>query len=139
MQFLKIETTTHGYVNMAHKLHAYQIVFPNLKYEPPSFISMEVGTSSKTPTTTPSMVQHVATAKPISPLKNETCLKSIPLPIQIFIVHVYVTTTTTTEFVEVSDKFVNEQVEHVDPPFIVLDNGIGPLEFLFATLPLTPH
>jgi hypothetical protein len=35
--------------------------------------------------------------------------------------------------VEGSDKFVKEQIKHV------LDNGTRPLEFLFATLPLTPH
>ncbi len=73
---------------MVHKLHVYQIVFPSFKYEQPSFISMEIRTSSKAPTTTPSMVQHVATTKPINPPKNETCLENIPLPIQIFIVHV---------------------------------------------------
>ncbi len=109
-------------------LQLYQIVFPNFKYEPPSFVSMEIGTNNKPPTTTPSMVQHVATTK----LRSGTCLETIPLPIQIFIVHVQVTTTTT-EFVEGSDKFVKEQIKHV------LDNGTRPLEFLFATLPLTPH
>jgi hypothetical protein len=34
---------------------------------------------------------------------------------------------------------IKEHVEHVDPSFIVFDSETGPLEFLLATLPLTPH
>ncbi len=33
------------------ELHAYQIGFPNFKYEPPSFIFVEIGISIKVPTT----------------------------------------------------------------------------------------
>jgi hypothetical protein len=52
-----------------------------------SFVYVEIGTSSRVPTT-PFVVQHVAITKPISPLKGGTCLKIIPLPIQTFIIHV---------------------------------------------------
>jgi hypothetical protein len=41
--------------------------------------------------------------------------------------------------VESSDKAVKEHVELVNPSFIVFVSGIGPLKFLLATLPLTPH
>lgn len=34
---------------------------------------------------------------------------------------------------------VKQQVELVDPSFIVFDSGTGPLEFLPTILPLTPH
>ncbi len=40
---------------------------------------------------------------------------------------------------ESNDKSIKEHVEFVDPSFIVFDSKIGPLEFLLATLPLTPH
>ncbi len=36
-------------------------------------------------------------------------------------------------------KFVKDENEHVDPPFIILNGEIGPLEFLYVILPLTPH
>ncbi len=38
-----------------------------------------------------------------------------------------------------SEKFVKEQVEPVDFPFTILDSGVGPLEFLSPSLPLTLH
>jgi hypothetical protein len=38
-----------------------------------------------------------------------------------------------------SDKYVKHQVEHVDPPFIILNGGVGLLELLYVTLLLTPH
>jgi hypothetical protein len=41
------------------ELHAYWTTFPNFKYEPFSFVFVEIITNNKTPTT-PSMVQHVA-------------------------------------------------------------------------------
>jgi hypothetical protein len=59
------------------ELQVYQIVFPNFKHEPMSFVSMEIRTNSKIPTL-PSMVQHVT--NPVSPLKGGTCLEIIPLP-----------------------------------------------------------
>jgi hypothetical protein len=38
--------------NYQLELHAYQIIFPNFKYKPPSFISMEIGTNNKVLSTT---------------------------------------------------------------------------------------
>ncbi len=38
-----------------------------------------------------------------------------------------------------SEKFVKKHAEPIDPSFIVLNNRVGPLEFLFASLSLTPH
>ncbi len=38
-----------------------------------------------------------------------------------------------------SEKFVKKHVKPIDPSFIVLDNRVRPLEFLFAILSLTPH
>jgi hypothetical protein len=57
------------------QLYAYQTAFPDFKYEPPSFISVEIGTISRVPAT-PSMVQHVT--KPVSPLRSGICLEIIP-------------------------------------------------------------
>jgi hypothetical protein len=66
--------------NYQLELHTYQIVCPNFKYEPPSFISMEIGTNSKVPTT-PFAVQLVTIIKPVSPLKGGTSLEIISLAI----------------------------------------------------------
>jgi hypothetical protein len=60
------------------KLQAYQTVFHDFKYEPPSFVFMEIGTSSKVPTT-PFVVQPIT--KLVSPLRGGTSLEIIPLPI----------------------------------------------------------
>ncbi len=38
-----------------------------------------------------------------------------------------------------SEKSVKEHIELVDPSFTVLDSKVEPLEFLFTSLPLTPH
>jgi hypothetical protein len=51
------------------KLQAYKIAFPNFKYKPMSFMSMEIGTNSRVPTM-PSVVQPVT--KLVSPLKGGT-------------------------------------------------------------------
>ncbi len=75
-----MELTHSNEQNYQPELHAYRIVFANFKYEPPSFIFAEIGTSNIVPTT-PSMVQHVVITKPISPLKGGTSLESISLPI----------------------------------------------------------
>jgi hypothetical protein len=61
------------------ELHAYQTAFPYFKYEPPSFVFVEIGTNSKVPTM-PSMVQPITITKPISPLRGGTCLKNISYP-----------------------------------------------------------
>ncbi len=84
------------------------------------------------------MVQPIVTTKLVSPLRGGTCFKIIPLHVQTFIVLVQVTTIVV-ELVEGSVKSIMDQVELVDPPFTVLDSGVGPLEFLSTTLPLTPH
>ncbi len=114
----------------------YRIIFLDFKYEPPSFVFIEIGTNSKTPTT-PSVV-HVATTRLVNPLKGGTYFKFISLPIQFFSVPIQVIIATT-KFVDSSDKFVKEHVEHVDPSFTIFDIGIEPSEFLLVTLPLTPH
>jgi hypothetical protein len=58
------------------ELQAYQTAFPDFKYEPPSFVFVEIGTSSKILAT--SFVVQLIT-KPISPLRGGTCLEIIPL------------------------------------------------------------
>lgn len=40
---------------------------------------------------------------------------------------------------EGSDKFIKDQVESIDLPFTILNSGVGPLEFLYVILLLTPH
>jgi len=69
-------------------LQAYQIVFPDFKYEPPSFVYVEIGTNSRV-LVTPFVVQPIT--KPISPLRGGTCLEIIPLHVQTFIILVIVT------------------------------------------------
>jgi hypothetical protein len=57
------------------ELYAYQTVFLDFKYEPPSFVSMEIGTNSRI-LAMPFMVQHVT--KLVSPLISGISLKIIP-------------------------------------------------------------
>jgi hypothetical protein len=38
-----------------------------------------------------------------------------------------------------SEKSIKEHVELVDPSFTILNSGVGPLEILYVSLPLTPH
>jgi hypothetical protein len=59
------------------ELQVYQITFPNFKSEPPSFVSVKIGTSSRT--TTPFVVQPIVSTKLVSPLRGETCLEIILL------------------------------------------------------------
>ncbi len=47
------------------ELQMYQTTFPNFKYEPLNFVSMKIGTNSRTTTTTP-FVQPIVTIKPTS-------------------------------------------------------------------------
>jgi hypothetical protein len=119
------------------ELQVYRIIFLDFKYESSSFVIVEIGTSNRTPTT-PSLVQHVATTKPINPLRGGTCLESIPLLFRFFFVPIQVIIATT-KLVDSSDKSIQEHVEHVDLSFTVFDIGTDPLEFLLVTLPLTPH
>jgi hypothetical protein len=56
------------------ELQAYQIAFPNFKYEPPSFVSMEIGTNTRATSVASSTFgpdprkQHVVTTKQSIPL-----------------------------------------------------------------------
>jgi hypothetical protein len=84
------------------------------------------------------VVQPIVNTKLVSLLKGGTCLKLIPLHVQTFTVLVQVNTTIV-EPVEGSVKSSKDQAELVDPSFIVLDGGVGPLKFLSTILPLTPH
>jgi hypothetical protein len=60
------------------ELHTHRTAFLDFKYEPPNFVYVEIKTNSKVPTT-PSMVQHVAITKPISPLRGGTSFEIVPL------------------------------------------------------------
>ncbi len=74
--------------NYQLELHAYQTTFSDFKYKPPNFIFVEIGTSSRVPSTL-FVVQPIAITKPISPLRGGTCLEVIPLPIQTFTIPYY--------------------------------------------------
>ncbi len=60
------------------ELQVYWTTFPHFKYEPPSFVSLEIGTNSKTLATS-FMVKLVAMTKPVSLLRGGTSLEIIPL------------------------------------------------------------
>jgi hypothetical protein len=79
----------------AYKLEllAYQTTLLDFKYEPLSFVSMEIGTNSRV-LATPFVVQLIVITKPISPLRGITCLEIIPLHVQTFTIHVQVTIVT---------------------------------------------
>jgi hypothetical protein len=96
---------------------------------------MEIGTNNKVPVI-PSMVQLVT--KPINPLRDGTSLEIIPLPIQTFIIHVPVTIIVS-QPMEGNERFDKEQVELVNPSFIILNNRLKYLEFISFSVPLTPH
>jgi hypothetical protein len=121
------------------EMHAYRIVFLNFKYDPPphpplaSFVYVEIGTSSRV-LAMPSMVQPVAITKLVSPLRGGTSCKIIPLPIQ----HVPFTIVVS-KLVENSKRFDKEHVEPINLSFTILDNISKSLEFLYGSLPLTPH
>jgi hypothetical protein len=85
---------------------------------------------------TPSMVQPFT--KPIGPLRDATSLEIIPLPVQTFIIHVPVTIIVN-QPVEGSERSDKEQVELVNPSFIILNNRLEYLEFISLSVPLTPH
>jgi len=119
------------------ELHTYRIVFPNFKYKPLSFVSIEIIINSKVPPM-PFRVQLIANTKPFSPLKGGTCLNIIPLPIQTFIIPIIVVFVVN-EHVKGSERSDKEQVEPINPSFTIMDNIIECLELLSANLPLTPH
>ncbi len=110
--------------NYQLELRAYWIIFPDFKYEPPSFIFVDIGTSRRAPTT-PFVVQHVAITKPINPLKGGTSLEIIPLPIQTFTILVQIATIVN-ELVKGNERSTKEP-ELVDPSFIILNNKVESL------------
>jgi hypothetical protein len=59
------------------ELQAYRTAFLDFKYKPLSFVSMEIGASSKV-LSTPSLVQPIT--KPVNPLRDGIGLEIIPLP-----------------------------------------------------------
>jgi hypothetical protein len=96
---------------------------------------VKIGTSSKVPTT-PYVVQLVT--KPISPLRGETCLEIIPLPIQTFIIPISMTTIVS-QPMEGSERFDKKQDEPMNPSFIILDSRLKSLEFISISVLITPH
>jgi hypothetical protein len=56
------------------ELHAYQTTFLDFKYEPPSFVFVEIITNSRI-LATPFVVQPIAITKLVSPLKVGTSLE----------------------------------------------------------------
>jgi len=115
------------------ELQVHRITSLNFKYKPPSFVFMEIGTNIRA-LATPFVVQHVATTKPISPLKGGTCLEIIPLPIHIFTIHVQVITNTIKPM-ESNNKSIKEHVDPIDPSYnIIFDSGTIPFKFLYATI-----
>ncbi len=62
----------------------YQLTFPNLKYDTPIFVFVEIGTNMKTTTATSSTFasnqgeQHAITTKLAIPIRGGTCLEIIP-------------------------------------------------------------
>jgi hypothetical protein len=102
------------------ELQAYQTVFPDFKYKPPSFIFVEIGTSSII-LATPFVVQLVT--KPISPQKGGISLEIIPLLVQTFIIPISVTTIVS-QHVKGSERSDKKQVELVNPSFTLLDSRL---------------
>jgi hypothetical protein len=117
------------------ELQAYQTIFCDFKYEPPSFVTMEIGTNSRV-FATPFVVQHVT--KPINPLRGGTCLQIIPLFVQSFIILVPITIVVNQpmEGIGRSDK---KQDEPINLSYIILDIRFEFFEFLSTSVPLTPH
>jgi hypothetical protein len=95
---------------------------------------MEIRTTNRATTTSTSIVQPFVITKPISPLKGGIGLE-ILLLVQTFTIHDEVTI----EHVVDNGKFVKDENEPVDLAFTILNGGIGPLQFLYVILPLTPH
>ncbi len=118
------------------ELHAFQTIFPDFKYvKPPSFVYVEIGTSS-TISAMPFVVQPIT--KLVSPLRGGMGLEIIPLLVQIFIILVPVTTIVS-QLVEGSERFDKKQDELVNPSYIILNNRLESLEFLSNNVPLAPH
>jgi hypothetical protein len=80
-----MELAPFGEQNYQLELQAYQIAFPHFKFEPFSFVLVEIGTNGRTPTT-PFVVQHVTITKLINPLRGGIGLELIPLLVQIFFI-----------------------------------------------------
>jgi len=67
---------------------------------------MEIGTSNRIPAT-PSAVQLVALNKPVSRLKEGTCLETIPLHVQTFTISISIATIVN-ELVKGNERFDKE-------------------------------
>ncbi len=73
----------------------------------------------------PSMVQYVT--KPISPPKGGTCLKIIPLHVQIFTISILLTIIVS-QLVEGNERSDKEHIELVNPSFTILDSRLKSLD-----------
>jgi hypothetical protein len=104
------------------ELHAYQTAFLDFKYKLPNFVSTEIGTSNRAPTT-PFVVQLVAITKPISPLKGGTSLEITPLHVQIFTILIWVAIITI-ELMRASETSAKEHAKPIDPSFTILNSRI---------------
>jgi hypothetical protein len=100
-------------------------------------VFVEIGTNSRIPTT-PFVVQPIAITKPIGPLRGGTCLESIPLHILIFTILIPINIVVN-KLVEDNERSDKEQIEPINPSFIVLDIRLESLEFLSTNSPLTSH
>jgi hypothetical protein len=106
------------------ELQAYQTAFLDFKYEPTSFVYVEIKTSTRTSSASFTFgpnprEQLVVITKLISPIRGGTCLEIIPLLM-----------ITLTIPVEVILELVT--------PSLVVSSGLESLEFLFTTILLTP-
>jgi hypothetical protein len=117
------------------ELQAYQIIFPNFKYEPLSFVSMEIGTNNRV-LTTPFVVQPIT--KIVNPLRGGMGLELIPLPIQTFTIPIPITTIVS-QLVEGSERFDKKQDELAHLSYTIFDNRLKSMEFLSTNVLLTPH
>jgi hypothetical protein len=62
----------------------------------------------------------------------------MPLLVQTFIIRILVTTIVSQPVGGIK-RFDKKHDEHVNPPFIIIDNRLEYLEFISTSVPLTPH
>ncbi len=103
----------------------YQTAFLDFKYEPTSFVYVEIKTSTRTSSASFAFgpnpkEQLVVITKLISPIRGGTCLEIIPLLV--------ITLTIPVEVI----------LELVLTLSLVVSSGLESLEFLFTTILLTP-
>jgi hypothetical protein len=106
------------------ELQAYQTTFLDFKYEPTSFVYVEIKTSTRTTSASftfgPNPREQPVITKLISPIRGGTCLEIIPLLVIILTIPVEVI------------------LELVVTLSLVVSSGLESLEFLFTTILLTP-